>query len=160
MPRDRKPPGTASPSRTDRNHAAVQAPRVAPGSAPHGQGVVREEQQRQMPLPDENARFEQALSGLAGMAGGAGGLAAPSQRPGEPVTAGLSVGAGPGPESLAAGRPRGPDPAVLAAAKWLPMLEAHAANPGTSATFRQWVRTLRSQLPPDLDPATLLGRGA
>lgn len=46
-----------------------------------------------------------ALAAALAMAPPSGGLLGPSQRPGEPVTAGLPSGAGPGPERLAIAKP-------------------------------------------------------
>src|SRR5690606_38093457 len=78
-----------------------------------------------------------------------GGLfAAPSSRPTEPVTAGLPVGPGPGPEVLPA-MPEGPDPSVVLWAQMLPALEILASRPGSSPEVRQLYRPIRPQLPPD-----------
>ncbi len=85
---------------------------------------------------------------------GQGGLlAAPSARPGEPVTAGLSVGPGPGTESLAMA-PDGPDPSVVLWAPMLPALGVLASQPGSSPEVRQFYRRLRSMLPPDYHART------
>jgi len=104
-------------------------PPVASQGVPYGQGQVLADAQRQMPLQPGGkgplgGRPETALNpphpkldpnvGTLGKVGlleaataaaketappGAG-LAAPSARPGEPVTAGLPIGAGPGPQAL------------------------------------------------------------
>ena len=72
-------------------------------------------------------------------------LGAPSARPGENVTAGI------GDPSLGGPAPAGPNPDVIAMARHLPMLEALASRPGSSATTRAFVRRLRSMLPPDFE---------
>jgi hypothetical protein len=157
MPRNRKPAGTASPQRTDRNDAAAQGTAVASGQ-PYGQRQELEQAQAALPVPDEQARWQQALEQGAGMGDQAVGLGAPSGRPGEPVTAGLPMGPGPGPEAVQQHRdPEGIPPELVAAARWLPAAELRAADPRTSSAFRQYVRYVRSQLPADFNFADLEG---
>ena len=81
------------------------------------------------------------------------GLGNPSDRPDEPVTAGLGVGPGGGPEMLQGFQQPapGPNPDVLRLARHLPMLEMLASRPNTSATTRSFVRRLRASLPADFD---------
>ena len=70
-------------------------------------------------------------------------LDAPSARPNEPITAGLPVGGGPGPEAvglLAANT----DTGAKDLAQYLPMLEFMASRPGASAQTRNFVRRLRA----------------
>lgn len=57
------------------------------------------------PMPSRAQRYEQALAAAAQLKGQAGILGEPTARPNEPVTAGLPVGPGPGPEVLT--MPRG-----------------------------------------------------
>lgn len=53
------------------------------------------------PAPvDQAAALQAALQAAQGLRGQAGVLSMPTQNPGEPVTAGLSIGPGPGPEAL------------------------------------------------------------
>jgi hypothetical protein len=61
------------------------------------------------------------------MPGGAGDLHRPTERPGEPVTAGAPIGAGPGPEALPQG-PTSVNNTNLSA-----MLQAAASSSGSSA---------------------------
>lgn len=70
-------------------------------------------------------------------------LDADSTRPGEPVTAGVPVGAGPGPEVLGLPDENGVDDLAL----WLPMLEFAASQPGASPQTRNFVRRLRGSAP-------------
>lgn len=80
-----------------------------------------------------------------------GGLGAPTARPNEPVTAGLPVGAGPGPEGIPQPiAPSGPDPDLMLWQKWLPALDIMASQPDSSSQLRQWYRRVRSQMPPDV----------
>lgn len=63
----------------------------------------------------------------------------PSERDYEPVTAGLPVGPGPGPEALGMGF----EPERDRLRDYLPMLELVASQPGSSSALRQLVRTIR-----------------
>lgn len=70
----------------------------------------------------------------------------PTANPGEPVTAGLASGPGAGPGTLAL-----PDPQQLDMRTWmsyLPTLEYLASLPGSTASTRNFVRRLRSAIPP------------
>ena len=64
---------------------------------------------------------------------------APSQFPGEPVTAGVDAGAGPGSAALGLG---GMDPSLRYTKALLPALEIAASMPNASVEFRQMVRRL------------------
>lgn len=66
----------------------------------------------------------------------------PSQRPDEPVTAGIPAGEGPGPEALAPPGPTSVDVARLA--QWLPLLEPHARTTDSSPQFRQLVTMIQN----------------
>lgn len=66
-------------------------------------------------------------------------LDAPSERDFEPVTAGLPVGPGAGPEALGLGF----EPERQRLADFLPTLELVASQPGASSALRQLVRTIR-----------------
>lgn len=96
-------PGEAYPNRAD----LAQAVRTAPGQQ-YGQAKQQADAQRAVPLPQSAppAVAQPPPSTLAPPEPGL--LHAPSARPAEPVTAGLPIGAGPGPEALfGAGRPDG-----------------------------------------------------
>lgn len=70
-------------------------------------------------------------------------LGAPTDRPGEPVTAGVPVGPGPGAEVLGLPDESGVDDLAM----WLPMLEFAASQPGASVQTRNFVRRLRGATP-------------
>ena len=78
-------PGKAYPNRSDLN-ADRQAPR-APAGRPYGERKAAMDAQRTIPLPAQSGPRVIPLD-------------APTERPDEPLTAGLSTGAGPGPEAL------------------------------------------------------------
>lgn len=65
-------------------------------------------------------------------------LDAPTQRPNEPVTAGLPFGPGAGP-------PAPPNRDVLTMLKYLPLLSAAAKDPDTPQTVLNFVQYLQSQ---------------
>jgi hypothetical protein len=67
---------------------------------------------------------------------------APSQRAGEPVTAGAAAGAGAGPEALGLSADR-TDPGVQYMVDLIPMFELTAALPNSTVGLRQFVRRLR-----------------
>lgn len=102
-----------------------QTPVHAPGQA-YGEGVDQLQAQAAIPLPQRSVvpppagstsappppagapvaggnPIAAAIAAAEGTPPPQGGLTAPSVRPGEPVTAGLAMGAGPGPEALRGG---------------------------------------------------------
>ena len=115
MPRGGKrrgTPGKAYSNRTDLNNSR-QPIKVAPGQA-YGAAQMQREAQQVLPVagtpvpspagPAPAAPGGAAAGAAAAPAGPMPGeltpLGAPSQRPGEPVTAGLPVGMGPGIEAM------------------------------------------------------------
>lgn len=77
---------------------------------------------------------------------GGPGLTDPTAHPNEPVTAGLATGPGAGPAAL-----NMPDPTALDTQTWrtyLPTLEYMASLPSSTASTRNFVRRLRSTMPP------------
>jgi hypothetical protein len=74
-------------------------------------------------------------------------LYAPTQRPDEPVTAGIPMGAGPGPEVLGMNQPSADtDADRQKLLSYLPALETIAQSPSSSQSFRNYVRLLRANL--------------
>lgn len=69
-------------------------------------------------------------------------MGAPTQRPGEPVTAGAAMGAGPGVEAL--GINDDDDPAWQDLRDNLPALELMANQPSAGRALRQFVRRIRA----------------
>ena len=87
-------PGVQYPNRSDMR----QAPRARPGQ-PYGVAGQQLEAQQQIPLATQ-AQPAPAPAPAPVMPGGLGPLNAPTTRPNEPITAGLTGGPGPGPEAL------------------------------------------------------------
>lgn len=137
-------PGAAYSNRSD-----LQPVKVAPGQQ-YGKGVAQREAQQAVPMAGRPAMPPAAPAApprppMPGMApGDVTPLDAPTTRPNEPVTAGLSVGAGPGPEALGALRDK--DDGVDDLAQYLPMLEFIASQPGSSGQTRNFVRQLRGSI--------------
>lgn len=69
-------------------------------------------------------------------------MGAPTQRPGEPVTAGAAAGAGPGVEALGLGGDS--DPGWQYLVDSLPALELMANQPNAGRAMRQFVRRVRA----------------
>lgn len=72
-------------------------------------------------------------------------LDAPSNRPGEPVTAGVPIGPGVGMEALGLQSADAID--IEEIAKYLPTLELMASQPSATTATRNWVRRLRAMVP-------------
>ena len=144
MPRKRK---TVN-NRTDLQKP--QVPKVATGSVPYGQRQKLEEAQRVMPAgaPPSFAPMEQVEEAVRRIpAPPKGGLLAqPSARPDEPLTTGLPIGPGAGPEAIP-NLPQRLNPDLMAFAPYLPTLELVAAQPGATVQFRNFVRRLRGAMP-------------
>jgi hypothetical protein len=96
LPRGGRRSGSPGATYTNRSDLNAQPVRTAPGQ-PYGQAVAQQRAQQAIPLP---ATPPVQASPAPAVPPDPGMLHAPSARPGEPVTAGLPVGAGPGPEAL------------------------------------------------------------
>lgn len=73
-------------------------------------------------------------------------LYAPSRRPDEPITAGIAMGDGPGPEVLGINNNLDTQEDRDRMLSYLPALEVVAASPNSSQAFRNYVRQLRANL--------------
>lgn len=101
-------PGASYGNRSD----LQQAPRAVPGQ-PYGVAGQQLQAQQAVPLsqtPPPNPQ-PQGQPQQGPVPGALGQLHAPSDRPNEPITAGLSQGPGPGPEALG-GSVTPPDPTI------------------------------------------------
>lgn len=99
-------PGKAYANRTDLNKSDALAKKTVPGQA-YGAAQQQREAQSVIPVagtPAPAPRVTPPSSGSGAVAGGplpgALGFTDPSARPNEPVTAGVPVGPGPGPQAL------------------------------------------------------------
>ncbi len=139
--------GTAYAQRSDLA-GSPQAIKTAPGQA---YGMAQQQRDSQaivpvagtaVPAPGAPSPGGQAAPAPQGPTPGMG-FADPTARTGEPITAGMPMGAGPGPESLGLPDENG----VEDLAMYLPMLEFMASQPGASAQTRNFVRRLRGAAP-------------
>ena len=73
-------------------------------------------------------------------------LYAPTTRPNEPVTHGVGIGPGAGPEALAMNNSIDTEADKARMLSYLPALEAAANQPNSSQAFRNYVRVLRANL--------------
>lgn len=73
-------------------------------------------------------------------------LFAPTERPSEPITSGVAMGAGPGPEALGINATQDTEEERNRLISYLPALEAAAYAPNSSQAFRNYVRMLRANL--------------
>ena len=113
---------------------AGQAARKLPNAA-YGE-------QQQFQADQAGAPMAQARNPMAGVVP----LSAPTNRPSEPVTAGINAGPGPGSEVLGLKTPvdtQLQDLSVLA--KYMPMFETFADSPESSGTTKAFIKYLRSQ---------------
>lgn len=139
MPRGGKrsgKPGTAYSNRSD----LTQAPSAAPGQT-YGTATAQLQAQKVAPLPQQAGPPPPAAGSAPGVAqapgaapagpmpGALGPLNRPTERPGEPLTAGLATGPGPGPEAVAP--PADPTLAMLQGAY------AKYPNPGLLKLIQQ-----------------------
>lgn len=134
----------------------------APVSGP-GALSQRTDRQPQMQLPDaaygeqKTFREDQAGAPMAATPDVSGGpvvgpadlsnvvgLGAPTDRPGEPVTAGAAMGPGPGVESL--GLSDEEDAGIRHLMDSLPALELMANQPNAGRALRQFVRRVRAMV--------------
>ena len=113
-------------------------------NAAYGEQKEFAEQQRGAPM----ARSNRAPSGggMSNLMSSVIPLSAPTQRPGEPVTAGVDAGPGPGREILGLKSPVDTQLEDLAKiGKYLPLMMQFADSPDSSGTLTALVKYLRSQ---------------
>lgn len=138
MPRGGKRTGVQGKAYSNRSDLNA-GPRIdAPRGQPYGVAGQQIAAQQQMPMAAPPAPAPPVA------------LGAPTTRPDEPVQAGLSLGPGPGPESIPAIAPSGPDPDLLTFAPYLPGLELMSSLPTASSATRNFVRRLRGAIPPEV----------
>lgn len=143
-------PGVAYQNRTDLNSAANK---VGP-SQQYGDAAAKQRQLQALPIQTQVATPAQAPVARPNPGGpppgSLGDFLRPTERPNEPLTAGIPMGAGPGPEALGSLQQSDPDQEdMLALAPKLPMLELVANLPDTSVATRNFVRRLRGAVPPE-----------
>lgn len=121
-------PGKAYTNRTDLNEKLPVE--TVPGQTYGDQAQQRRAQQAVPMGPPASAARPPSLT-------------EPSQRPEEPLTAGMPFGPGPGPQAVQ----RQPNPDLATMRRYLPALEMVAQQDGATAGFRNFVRRLRGAMP-------------
>lgn len=114
--------------------SGTQAPKYIPG-LPYGEGQATMQQQMSAPMAGPARDFNTLLSD--------------TDNPAEPITAGASVGPGPGPEVLPkslTGDIRDQEN-VQIVAKYIPMLVEATKIPDAPDSYKRFVNTLIEQLP-------------
>ena len=116
----------------------------------YGQGVEMAAAKAGAPLartPDvAGARASEVRAAAAETQAPVTPLYAPTQRPTEPVTTGIPMGAGAGPEILGIKNNLDTQEDRDRMISYLPALEVVAASPNSSQAFRNYVRQLRANL--------------
>lgn len=125
MPRGGRRQGTPGKGYSNRTDLQMK-PDMAAGTPAAGGVQAPQRQQPMLPVYPEDTP----------------NLMDPTQRPQEPLTAGLPVGAGPGMEALTGFDPRVSETQALK--KWLPLLDPLADDPETPDSVRTLVRYIRS----------------
>lgn len=110
MPRKpKRAKAPAAPGESNRTDLLVKPQAVAvPTGQGYGQAQASAAAQQAVPLDNAAAREQAAIAAARTAPGVSVPLSAPTQRPDEPVTAGLPMGPGPGPEVLPNLGPFGP----------------------------------------------------
>lgn len=102
--------------------------------------------------------IQQALAGGGAPLGAGAMMLDQTANPLEPVTHGLPIGPGAGPEAISA--PAVPDTVDdFRMASYLPALEALADLPNTTAATRAFVRRIRGTLPANITMASIVKPG-
>lgn len=144
-------PGKSYTNRTDLNTNKALPTTTVPNQ-PYG--VAQQQQAAQAAIPmaggppiaaATSAPSSQPAPPPSIMPGDLTSLGAPSARPGEPVTAGMPTGPGPGPEALQ--QPDFDAQDLAALRNYLPALESLANLPNASVQTRNFVRRIRGAMP-------------
>ena len=127
----------------------TQAPTYIPGLG-YGQGKATMEQQKSAKLagPAPTARPAAPTMSRSMPMGEVRPLTAPSDRPDEPITAGVDFGPGPGSESLMMPQPQPVvnDPDLNLVREYFPVIELWASQVDTSQGTKDYVNYLRTIL--------------
>lgn len=112
-------------------------------SAGYGEGVETAAIQGGAPMaktPDVKGMSRTEMGMAPSQLGPVTSLYAPTERPDEPITSGIAMGPGPGPEVMGMSGAAQRDQDIVA--KYKPLLEIMAAMPDTPESFRIFVRNI------------------
>lgn len=130
--------GTSGPGKYSKRTDGMRLP-----SSEYGEGVETAEIQSGAPMARTQGSAEQQLRKAPTTVVP---LDAPTQRPEEPLTAGVDFGPGPGSSALMMNQSMDSTEDKDRLLSYLPALEVAAQNPKASQAFRNYVRILRAQL--------------
>lgn len=133
MPRGGKRTPTAGKTYPNRTDLGGQVPAQAAPGQPYGAAGEQMAAQRAVPMAAPMIQ-----------PGAQGAFDRPTERPDEPITAGLDIGPGPGSEVL--GLPDEDAQDLESMRTYLPRLELMASHPTSTPAFRNYVRRLRSSI--------------
>jgi hypothetical protein len=125
----------------------TQAPKYISG-LPYGQGQATMAQQQAAPMSGGPAQAP-SMQDMLSSGGGMNTLLSPTDNPAEPITAGASVGPGPGPEVLPksiTGDIRSQEN-VQIIAKYIPALVEAMKIPDAPDSYKRFVNSLLEQMP-------------
>jgi len=125
--------------------SGTQAARYYSGGT-YGQGQEMMAQQEGAPLAGQPATPKFKPSNPVRNLPQATPITAPTERPDEPVTTGIPIGPGAGPEALALPSTQDNNEDKQRLLSYLPALEVAAQSPNSSQAFRNYVRVLRANL--------------
>ena len=117
-------------------------------SASYGEGVETKAIQQGAPMARtaDVRPMSRSAMGMAPSQTPVTSMFAPSTRPEEPITTGIPMGAGAGPEVLGINNNLDTQEDKDRMISYLPALEVMAASPTSSQAFRNYVRQLRANL--------------
>ena len=138
--------GKPYPNRSDLRQAGQPLPKETATGQPYGAAKAQREAMEAIPLRRSDVPVPQA-GGAPVMGPGRPPLPfnRPTERPDEPITAGLSTGAGVGPEALNLRSAKDADLSTLA--PYLPTLELLASQPNATVATRNLIRRIRGSMP-------------
>lgn len=140
--RPRKPAAVSGPGRlSQRTDGGPGQPVRALNDAAYGEQATFRSDQQSAPMASTPGPNDPGQAAPPADTSQVIPFGAPSQRPGEPITAGAATGAGPGTEALGMG---GADPGMQYMRALLPMFEIASTLPSANQEFRQFVRRLRA----------------
>lgn len=147
-------PGKAYSNRSDLRSTGTPLPAQAVTGQTYGKAQQQIDAQRVVPLrtpsgPPPGGTATPAAGAAPPVAppGSLGPPTGPTARPGEPVTAGIAMGPGAGPEALGLAGANPDDEDLARLAPYLPTLELLAGQPNASMATRNFVRRIRGGVP-------------
>ena len=112
----------------------------------YGENQALSQQQSGAPMAQAPSPVSSPSPSMASNLPQATSITAPTERPEEPVTTGITMGPGAGPEALTLPGAGDTSEDMQRLISYLPALEVAASSPNSSQAFRNYVRVLRANL--------------